>query len=130
MAEPTSIVPDKGIRPGYNETGVTIAKNLFVVETAGSAPDSIALGAAGARTKGVTMEEILDEERGDVQTEGQAIVTAGAAITRGAEVATLATGKARVAITGDIVAGVARSAAAADGDLFEVELKDGSHVVP
>jgi len=122
MAEPTSIVPDKGIRPGLNETGVTIGKSLMVNRVAGNAPDSVALAGAGGAALGLTMEAILDDERGDVQIEGQGIGTAGAAVARGALVMATATGKLITATATNISLGRARSAAAADGDLFEVEL--------
>jgi hypothetical protein len=131
MTEPTAIVPEKGIRPGFNDTGVTIATRLFVASVAGD-PNEVALPGAGARAHGVTMEAIKDQERGDVQIEGRAIVTASAAITKGANVASIATGRARLAVSNDVVAGVAQSDAGADGDFLEVELAGvgGGHIVP
>ncbi len=129
MTEPTAIVPDKGIRPGLNETAATIPARRLVVKVAGTlGPDGIALPAADTDpTMGVTMAAILDDERGDVQTEGMAIVEASVAIAEGEEVAPdAATGKAKVAAAADYVSGVARSASAADTDLIEVEL-NGPH---
>lgn len=122
MAEPTAIVPDKGIRPGFNESGTELAKRIFVAAAAGSAPDSVALPGAGAACKGVTMEAIPDVNRGDVQVEGMAIVTAAAAITRSAQVACDAAGLAVVAGTGDVVLGIARSASGGAAEDIEVEL--------
>lgn len=129
MAEPTAIVPDKGIRPGFNETGSQLAKRIFVAAAAGSAPDSVALPGAGAACKGVTMEVIPDVNRGDVQVEGIAIVTAAEAITRSAQVACDAAGLAVVAATGDIIVGIARSASGGAAEDIEVELTDLSRAI-
>lgn len=61
---------------GFNNTGSTIAANLIV----SGGPSSVAV-AAGATTVpyGVTARAIADQAMGDVQTEGWAIVLAGAA---------------------------------------------------
>lgn len=121
MPEPTSIVPDKAIRPGFNETGTAIGANLAVARVAGGDVDSIALpAAAGGVAFGVTLKAIGDDERGDVQIEGQVIVTAGGTITRGAELQVLTNGRVDVAATGDNAVGRARSAGG-DGDLIEAE---------
>lgn len=123
MAEPTAIVPDKGIRPGLNETGSAIGKELFVKTVAGSNPDSVEVAGAGEQVKGVSVEQIeANGDRGDVQVEGMARVTSGAAVARGANVAADAAGKAVTAGTGDIVAGVARSAAAGADEIISIEM--------
>lgn len=127
MAQPTAIIGSEDIRPGFNETGSTIAAAVAVTATAGSAPDSIVLASAGARIKGVTLAAIADQTRGDVLIRGQAICTAGAAIVRGVNLmVTGVAGKLITATAGNQVVGVARSAASADGDLFEAELDIGS----
>jgi hypothetical protein len=122
MAQPTTIVGAEDIRPGYNGTGSTIGKYL-AVQKAATTPDAISLAAAGARIYGITMNDVLDTGRGDVQIAGQAIATAGAAVI--VDAALMATGTAGKLITctgGNQVVAYARSAAGADGDLFEVEL--------
>jgi hypothetical protein len=122
MAEPTAIVADKGIRPGLNETGTTIARRLFVKRVAGSAVDSVALAVDGDSVLGVTMAAIADDDRGDVQTSEMAIVTSGAAIPRGSEVTADGSGKAIVCVNGDYVAGVSRSEASGANEDIEIDL--------
>lgn len=136
-AEPTAIVPDKGIRGCLNTETGTIAKGTLVVLTtgAGDAPFSIATSGAGALVLGVTMEDIPGTttltgdpgpHRGNVQVEGKAIVIAGAAVARGVNVMSNATGRGITAVAaaspGNITAGQSITPAAADGDLYEVEL--------
>jgi hypothetical protein len=134
MPEPTAIVPDKGIRGCLNTLAADIPAGTLVVLTtgAGDAPYSIAVAGAGAGVLGVTMENILGTDalapddvgphRGNVQVEGKAIVIAGAAVARGAQVASNATGRGITAVSTNITAGRAITPAAADGDLYEVEL--------
>lgn len=57
-------------------------------------------------------------------------VVASAAITAGAKVAPAAGGKARTAVSGDHVAGIALDAAAADGDIISVLLAFGGAPLP
>jgi len=122
MAQPTAIVPDKGIRPGYNETGTIIAKSILVKKVAGTDDDSVAVAGDGENVFGATMQAIGLLARGDVQVDGQAIVTAGAAVAAGAEVTANSAGRAITAVSGDYICGLASTAAAADGDAIEVEL--------
>lgn len=124
MGEPTAIVPDKGIRAGYNGTGGDLAVAVFVaLEAAATIKGSVELPSAGGPVYGVTMVAIPDTERGDVQVEGRAKVTAGGVIAVGSSVQAATDGHAEAAATGDIVVGVyLGDAAAADGDLIEVEL--------
>jgi len=124
MGEPTAIVPDKEIRAGYNGTGVALAKNVFVALTAAATvKNEVELPAAGGDVFGVTMVAIADTERGDVQIGGRAIVTAGGVIAVGANVQAAVDGHAEAAALGDVVVGkYVGTAAAADGDLIEVEL--------
>lgn len=121
MAQNGAIVPDKGIRPGYNETGIAIAENLAVQKAAGSAEDSIVLPGAGEQAIGVSMAAIADEERGDVQVDGQALATAGASFVRGAELKVTAAGKLITATSSTWVVAFARQAADDDGDIVAVE---------
>lgn len=132
-AEPTAIVPDKAIRGCLNtETGI-IAKGTLVALTTGAtdAPLSVATAGAGVLTYGVAMEDIPGTTTltgdpgphwGNVQIEGKAIVLAGAAVARGAAVASNASGRAITAVSTNITAGQGIIPAAADGDFFEVEL--------
>lgn len=58
---------------------------------------------------------------------GRTKVVAGAAIARGANVASGATGKAKTSANGNRVLGVALEAAAADGDVISILLKVQGH---
>jgi CubicO group peptidase (beta-lactamase class C family) len=122
MAQPTAIVPDHGIRPGLNETGTTIAKALVVKRVAGTQADSVALPDAGGPALGVTMQAVLDDERGDVQVEGMGIVTSGAAFARGVELTPTATGKLIAAVVNDYVFAISRSEALGADQEVEAEL--------
>jgi hypothetical protein len=133
MPEPTSIVPDKGIRPGVNQNTADIAKGTFVVLApgAGDLPNSIDPAGNGARVYGVTMEVIigttaatalgLGAQRGNIQTEGKALVIAAGATTRGGPIGSDASGQAVNAATGDIVAGVGVTVGVAT-EFLEIEL--------
>jgi predicted RecA/RadA family phage recombinase len=57
-------------------------------------------------------------------------VVAGAAIAKGAKVAPMADGRAQTAVTGQTVAGIAWTAAAAAGDEIEVDLVAALNVIP
>lgn len=121
LEQPAAVIGDKDIRPGYNETGVEIASRRFVKSVAGSAPDSVELCGDGERAMGVSMQSIEDEERGNVQTSGKAIVVAAVAIAAAVDVASDATGKAVVATTGEVVMG--RTVTASTGADEEVEIE-------
>lgn len=124
MAQATAIVEDKGIRPGYNETGTTIAARIIVKKVAGSVgdPNSVAVAGDGDSHMGVTMQQIKNLERGDVQTSGQALVTSGAAVAAGVEFTADAAGKAITAVSGDYIGGITVSAAGAADEVISVEL--------
>jgi hypothetical protein len=68
------------------------------------------------------MAAIADGYAGDVQVEGRAIVEASTAITIGQNITGGTGGKAAVAGATVHILGVAASAAAADGDLIEVDI--------
>jgi hypothetical protein len=75
-------------------------------------------------TKAATGKAVLD-----VRLAGIAPVTASAAISLGAEVATTTAGKAATATTGNRVAGIALQAAAADLDIINVLLTPAGRIV-
>lgn len=75
--------------------------------------------AAGARTLGVAETQADAGEQAPVNTHGILLVEAGAAIAVGAEVESDASGRAITRTTG-VVAGVARDAAAAAGDVIRI----------
>ena len=125
MSEPRAIVPDKGIRPGLNATGVEIAKSVCVQLESSGEVDTIALPAAGGPIYGVTAEVIpvtSPNTRGDVQVDGRAVVLVGAGgVTQGDALQATATGAVILAAAADIVIGVALTTAA-DTEFAEVEL--------
>lgn len=120
MSECTAIVPADSIRPGLNDSGSTIAEALFVAVSAVAA-EQVALPALGGAVLGVTMGAIADNEYGDIQTAGKAIVTAGGTVARGDQVSTLTTGRAIVATGSVNVLGTCVKGGAS-GELIEVEL--------
>lgn len=124
MAQATAIVEDKGIRPGYNETGTTIAAQIIVKKVAGSVgdPNSVAVAGDGDSHFGVTMQEIKNLERGDVQTTGQALVKSGAVVAAGVEFTADGSGKAIAAVSGDYIGGVTVTAAGGADEEIAVEL--------
>lgn len=123
MPQPRAWVKDQGgIKPGLNSTGSTIPK-YRIVKKATTAVDSITPAVDGAALPfGVTMVEIKDGYAGDVQTEGVALLEAGAPITIGQKVTGGTGGKGAVASAGDWIIGEAASDAAADGDVIELNV--------
>jgi hypothetical protein len=115
-------VPDNGgVRAGLNSTGVTIAKHRIVRRS--TTTDSITPATGGTLPMlGVTMAAIVDGYAGDVQTQGMAIVEAGAAIAIGALVMGGTGGKGATATAAAHAIGVANTEALLDGDLIEVQL--------
>lgn len=111
------------IAPLTFAAGATIAINRFVKQDTtadrqviqGSAGTSLIIGVS-LEAGSTTITPIA------VQTNGIAKVTAGAAVARGALVASDATGRAVTAATGDTTAGLALMAAGAAGDVIEVLL--------
>jgi len=129
MPEPRRIVPDLGVRGRLNETGSAIAKNLIVRRHTNV--DTIQPVTANSQQPlGVTMESVADGATGDVQVEGKATVIAGAAVAIGALVTGNASSRAITAASGQFVLGTAETAAAADGDIIEVELASQPTVAP
>lgn len=129
----TVIVPDKGVRPGRNSSGADIAAAVFVqlVPAGTDDPSQVRLpSAAGAKVFGVTMNGIKNGQIGDVQVEGKVRVLAGAGgIALGQDVTTTTAGAAVAAASGNTVAGVCVTPAAA-GSLGEIEFRNAGAVVP
>ncbi len=127
MPQPRVIAPDKGFRPGLNESGADIAKSVFVsIDAAGSVPDSVILPTAGGEALGVTAQVLANttpNSRGDVQIQGRAVVLVGAGgVTAGAEVSADVAGAAVLAGTsGWRILGKAITTAAAT-EFAEIEL--------
>lgn len=122
MPEPRAIVPDKGVRGCYNETGSTLPAKRFVsLNTSGTQPRSVALTGDDAAAYGVTMQDIPNLAWGDVQVEGTAIMTAGGTIGIGLGVSSAASGVPKVADSGSVINGKAITAGATSTDM-EVEL--------
>jgi hypothetical protein len=126
MPQPTAIVPDSGgVRACLNSTGSTIPTKRLVKRT--TAQNAVVLAADGLDTYiGVTMGAIPNGAAGDVQVQGRALVEAGAAIAIGAKVMGGTTGKGITATTTKYFIGVANTAAAADGDIIEVDIQRGT----
>ncbi len=86
---------------------------LTFVNYAGGVPT------AGQRTLGIANADYDAGEQAGVKTHGELLVVAGGAITAGTEVESDAQGRAVTRSTG-VVAGVARDAATAAGDIIRV----------
>lgn len=129
MPRLTRQVPDGAIRPGFNdEASTAIPAKRLVIHDAAAGQDGVAVGAAAtAPFVGVTMAAIAAQTRGDVQVEGEAILTAGSGgVTVGAKVTSAAAGKGIITTTDNHhVAGQALTAAAEDED-FIIRLTPGA----
>lgn len=134
MAEPTAIVPDKGIRGCLNAGGSTIGFGIGVVLAAAGERLQVTASTAGAAVYGIVAETqgIAAGTWGDVQVEGIARGVAGAAVAKGAAVAANASGQFITATAGAIVVGHAVTAAGAAAAVFEIELAGpgGGYVSP
>lgn len=75
--------------------------------------------AAGARVMGVAALDVDNGEQAPVNTHGELLIEAGAAIAVGVEVETDATGRAVTKTTG-VAAGVTRDAATAAGEFIRI----------
>jgi hypothetical protein len=120
MPQPRAIVPDQGgVRACLNNTGVTIAKYRLVKKVTTAVAPAVD---GAAPIYAATMAAIADGFAGDGQVAGRALVEAGGVITIGQNVTGGTGGKGAVASAGDYSIGPAASAAAADGDIIEVDL--------
>lgn len=123
--EPRRIVPDGGVRAGFNTDAVTIPNARLVRDdTSSSVPEATLLCVdATHRPKGVSMEPIAVGLTGDVQIAGKAILESGAAYNKGDEIGADSVGRGiAVTATGSFVIGRAVEAAAGAGEFHEVEL--------
>ena len=137
MPEPRAVVTEKGIRPGFNGTGVTLLKNRAVVLTVAGAddPPEIEFPTDGGGIYGIVFSGgvrvdietdefgIPDQTIGDVQIDGVAVMATAEDIPVGTEVSSNAVGEAQVAASGHRVIGVALIPSTfADDPFTEVEL--------
>ncbi len=115
------------LNEGFKSTGA-ISINRFVTQVgAETVKQSDAAGqrAIGVSNTAVSAAEATAGKAIKVATLGVAWVTASEAIAIGDLISTTTVGKAQVAAATEVVLGVARSAAAADGDLVQVFLGAG-----
>ncbi len=133
MPQPRAIVPDKGIRPGFNVSGAEIPKGRFVTRSVPpSVRDEIEIPSGPTDVVyGATMHALPDGQRGDIQLEGRAVAEAGGAVSENTLVTTDSAGRAVTAVTGNIATGLAVTDGGS-GDEIEVELAGPSRgiVVP
>lgn len=110
------------------KSGGTIAINRFVKQD--TTQDRAVLQAAAASDQffGTSTEAGTSTNFIGVQGYGIAKVEAGAAVSRGDQVTSDASGRAVTAATGNNVAGKALQAAGAAGDIIEVYLHGGPNV--
>lgn len=95
-------------------------KQFYIVK---GSTTSVTLCTAGVQPIGVCVDTPAASGRpGNIAISGVCKVVAGAAITAGAYVASDSSGKAVTAASADFALGIARSAAAADGDVISVLL--------
>lgn len=87
-----------------------------------------AVPAAGARAFGVLQNAPASGAAATIMEEGISKVAAAAAIAAGALVATAADGRAVTAVTGNVVLGLAQTAAGGAGELIAVQLQTGGVV--
>jgi hypothetical protein len=125
--DPRARVGDKDVRGLYNpSTTVTLEKHRFVTGVSSGGEDIQYPADTTTPLKGVTMEDILPETRGDVQVAGTAkVAAAGALATPGVQVNGDTDGKAQAATAGAgtnyAVGGQLQSVAGAENDVVEVE---------
>ena len=113
------------ITAGRNRSGNAIVKARFVRLDVSEAPDGVETATAVTdNLHGVSMSAIVDGANGDVMLTGLARVEAGAAVVVGDRVNSDGQGRGIPASAGAGVAngGVAKTAAAQAGDIFECEL--------
>ncbi len=115
------------IRSGFNGTGSTIAKGTIVKLKNAPGQTGEIVKSAGATNilYGVLMADIKDQQWGDVQVDGVAVVLCSGTIAEGAQVGSDANGLGQAASGNDTLLGVAVTAGAASA-FAEVELKIGA----
>lgn len=97
-------------------------KQYTIVELGAADNQVDTCDAQGEKSVGVLQNDPGAGEAALVRFLGTTKVKAGAAITKGAFITTGAAGKAEAALTGDYIIGRALEAAAADGDIIEMQL--------
>lgn len=113
-----SEIADAGLVKSY--TAGAALKEYRVVKFDGNG-DVVHSAAAADFSLGVTQYDVADEKEAAVILTGEAKVTAGAVIVRGALLTTAAGGKVVTAVAGNRVIGIATSSAAAvDNNLFMI----------
>lgn len=125
MTEPRRIVPDGGIRAGYNTDAVVIPPcRIIKQDTVSTIPEAVLLSVdATHEPVGVSMESIAIGITGDVQKTGKAIVESGAAWNKGDRIGSDGSGRGiAITATGSFQIGLAVDAAAGAGEFHEVEL--------
>lgn len=124
MSQPRAIVPDSGVRAGFNAAVTAIGKGRLVTYDAANGTEACKLATAATDSSyGLTMEEIAPSRAGNVQKAGKGICIAGAGgVSPGANITSDAAGGGIITTTaGNQIFGVCVSAAAA-GLEFELDL--------
>jgi hypothetical protein len=110
------------------KAGGAITKNRFVKQDT-SQDKAIVQSAAGTDLNfGVALETVASGLQCPFQNAGIAKLQCGAAVAKGASIASDASGKGVTAATGDRVAAIALEAAGADLDVISVMLHHGPNV--
>lgn len=124
MSQVTAIVPATGTRGAFNADVVEIERYRFVDLAVDSADPiwSIKLPAAGALCVGVTTENLLPNQYGNMQIGGAARLTSGAAIDRGMTVTCDSVGRAVPAVGSNVAMGRCLTPATGIDQLISVEL--------
>lgn len=102
------------------QAAAAVTQRRFVIQTA----TGVTQATAGAMAVGVSMGDVAAEDESRAlavaaNVGGRFEVEASGAITKGANIAADAAGKAKIATTGEIILGVADTAVAADGEYVE-----------
>jgi hypothetical protein len=131
--QPGRQVDPNDIRAGFNVTGASLPiGSIVLVKTSPAIANEVTLCTSDtAAYYGVAMHEIADDEWGDIQIRGLALVRGGAAVAIGDRVMSDGTGEGITATSGKNTLGIAMQVGA-DNTLFEVELSGpgGASVVP
>lgn len=127
MPFPRAVVPDGGVRPVY-ASGANLAAYVLVKFSAAYDPLKVVVtSAADSAVLGATMAAISQDEIGDIQTAGRAILTVGSGgVTAGDRLMPDSAGKVVTlsAAGGTNVSCVGQTeVTAAENDLIEVELQ-------
>lgn len=124
MTQARRIVPESGVRPGFNDDASAIGKNLLVTYDTAAGTGGVQLATtAVVLAAGVTMDEIQPDRHGNVQREGKAVAIAGVGgVSPGDQITADGSGRGITTTTaGNTIHGECVSAAAVDEE-FELEL--------